>query len=258
MDRSLIQQHTSAIIKGFIAETKAIGDLRHKSEKGRLRELFVSKILAKFLTSQFGMGTGVIINQKREQSKEIDIIVYDNRILPPFVEEQKVGVYPAECVLGVIQVRSWISKEIIKEYAKSARRLYEEIYNPTSSLYVDFGNMKPFYGLVGFYDEGIFNGMSEKDILEWMMNNAQPMFGVCLVDKFSWLHVVRSEGSLKMADEYNEETKAFFSVLLDNIRTKSQERYLSLARHKDWLGIYTRDQGGIMEALERGEKILEH
>ncbi|MCJ7631961.1 hypothetical protein MUP77_06150, partial [Candidatus Bathyarchaeota archaeon] len=118
MSRSPIQQHTSAIIKGFIAETKAIGDLHHKSEKGRLRELFVSKkILSKFLTSQFSIGTGVIINQKREQSQELDIIIYDNRILPPFVEEQNIGVYPAECVLGVIQVRSWISKDTIKKYA---------------------------------------------------------------------------------------------------------------------------------------------
>ena len=203
------------------------------------------------------MGTGVIINQKREQSEEIDIIIYDNRILPPFVEEQKVGVYPAECVLGVLQVRSWISKETIKKYAGSARRLYEEIYNPDSSLYVDYQKMKPLYSLVGFDEKGIFNGVSD-DILKWMMNNAQPMFAVCLVNKFSWLHVVRPEGSLKMVDEYNEETKAFVAVLLDNIRTKSQERYLSLAGHKDWLGIYMRDQGGIKEALERGEKIPEY
>lgn len=254
MSRSPIQQHTSAIIKGLIEETRAIGNLEHDPEKGRLRELFVTRILEKFLTKQFGTGTGVIINQKREQSKEMDIVIYDNRILPPFIEEQKVGVYPAECVLGVIQVRSWISKETIREYAESARRLHEGIYNPASSLHPDYYKMKPFYGLVGFFDKGIFNGLSEKDILEWMMNNAKPLFGVCRVGKFSWLNVIRPEGSLKMVDEHNEETKAFVAVLLDNIRTRSQERYLSLTQHRDWLGIYVRDQGGIIEAIERGVK----
>ena len=254
MNRSLIQQHTSAIIKGFIEETKAIQNLDHNLEKGRLRELFVSKVLQKFLTRQFGMGTGVIINQKGEQSKQIDIIIYDNRILPPFIEEQKVGVYPAECVLGVIEVRSWISKETIKEYAESAQRLYKEVYNPMSSLYKDYHKMRPIYGLVGFYDEGVFNGMSQEDILKWMMNNAKPLFGVCLANKLSWLHVVRPEGSLKMVDEYNEETKAFVAVLLDNIRTISQRRYLSLANHIDWLGIYTRDQG-IAELLEQRKNL---
>ncbi|MGD0495716.1 MAG: DUF6602 domain-containing protein [Candidatus Bathyarchaeia archaeon] len=244
-NRSLIKQHTSAIIKGFIAEAKAIKNLSHSSEKGRLRELFTSKILSKFLTNQFGIGTGVIINQKGEQSEEIDIIVYDNRILPPFIEEQKVGVYPAECVLGVIQVRSWIDKDTIKKYAKSAQTLYENVYNPACSIYHDYDKMRPFYSLVGFYDRGIFEGASQKDILKWMMENAKPLLGVCLVDKFSWLNVVVPEGSLKMVDEYNEETKAFVAVLLDNIRTYSQMRYLSLANHVDWLSIYTRDQGSL-------------
>ena len=219
-----------------------------------MRELFVSKILLKFLTSQFSIGTGVIINQNREQSKQIDIIIYDNRILPPFIEEQKVGVYPAECVLAVIEVRSWISKETIRNYAEAARKLHEEIYNPSySSLYRDFANMKPFYGLVGFYDKGLFKDMNKENILEWMNNNAKPMFRVCLVNKFSWLNLP-PKGSLKMVDKYNEETKAFVAVLLDNIRTISQIRYL-VTRHYDWLGIYTRDQGGIQEALERREKI---
>jgi hypothetical protein len=108
-----------------------------------------------------------------------------------------------------------------------------------------YDKMRPFYSLVGFYDRGIFEGASQKDILKWMMENAKSLLGVCLVDKFSWLNVVVSEGSLKMVDEYNEETKAFVAVLLDNIRTYSQMRHLSLASHVDWLGIYTRDQGSL-------------
>ena len=245
MERSLIKQHTSAIIKGFIAEAEAVENLHHKSEKGRLRELFTSKILSKFLTDQFGIGTGVIINQKGEQGEEIDIIVYDNRILPPFIEEQKVGIYPAECVLGCIQVRSRIDKNTIQKYAKSARRLYDTVYNPRSSIYHDYDKMRPFYGLVGFYGRGVFGKMNEEEILKWMMDNANPLLGVCLVNRFSWLNVVRPQGSLKMVDEYNEETKAFVAVFLDNIRTYSQKRYLSLASHLDWLSVYTRDQGAL-------------
>jgi hypothetical protein len=150
MKRSLIKQHTSAIIKGFITEAKAVKNLDNKTQKGRLIELFTSKILAKFLTNQFGMGTGVIVNLHGDQSKQIDIIIYDNRILPPFIEEEKVGVYPAECVLGVVEVRSWISKEIIKEYAERARRLRLDVYNPNSDYYRDYDKMRPFYSLVGF------------------------------------------------------------------------------------------------------------
>jgi len=254
--RTPIQQHTSALIKGLMEEADALKNLDQKSLKGRLRELFVAKILSKFLTSQFGHGTGVIINQKGEQSEQIDIIIYDRRILPPFIEKEKVGVYPAECVLAVIQVRSWIYKETIKEYSDSAKKLYDEIYNPASSLFHSPLELKPLYSLIGFYDKGIFKSESREEILNWMMKNAKPLMGVCLVNKFSWLNVMmhktKGRGSLKMVDKTNnEETKAFIAVLIDNIRTFSQIRYLTLTQHKDWLGIYTRDQTGIRKMFEQ-------
>ena len=258
MKRTLIQQHTSVLIKNFIAETDALKDLDHKSLKGQLRELFTSKILRKFLTSQFDIGNGVIINQKGEQSEEMDIIIYDKRILPPFIQEQKMGVYPAECVMAIIQVRSWIYKETIRKYSDSAKKLYDEIYNPASSLVHYLPILRPLYGLIGFYDKGIFKNESKEEILSWMMNNAKPLFGVCLVNKFSWLNVMmrqtKGQGSLKMVDKTNnEETKAFIAVLLDNIRTFSQIRYLK-PKHDDWLGIYTRDQTGIRKMFEQRNK----
>lgn len=246
MNRTPIQEHTSAIIKGLIGETIAIKDLNHKALKGRLIELFTSEILSKFLTSQFGIGTGMIMNQNGDQSRQIDIIVYDKRILPPFIHEQ-IGVYPAECVLAIIEVRSWISKRTIKKYSEKAVELNEKIYNPASSLYRDYSYMRPLYSLVGFYyreKEKKFYENREK-ILQWMMNNAKSLFGVCLFNKFSWLNL-RIGPSLKMVDGNNEETKAFIAVLLDNIRTVSQRRYLSLGGHTDWLSIYIRDQSGII------------
>ena len=78
------------------------------------------------------------------------------------------------------------------------------------------------------------------------MNNAKPLFGVCLINKFSWLNIMKREGALHMVNENNEETKAFIAILLDNIRTLSQRRYLSLVGHNDWLSIYIRDQSGIV------------
>jgi len=257
LDRSPIQQHTSALIKGLIEEAYALKNLDHKSLKGRLRELFTMRVLSKFLTRQFGIGTGVIINQEGKQSKEIDIIIYDNRILPPFIEEQKIGVYPAESVLATIEVRSWITKGIIKEYSAEAAKIFKETYNPDSSLYKDLQQLLPLSNLVGFYDNGIFKKENPFEICQWMMNNAKPLFGVCLINRFSWLNVMKTEGAIHMVNKYNEETKAFVAILLDNIRTFSQRRYSYLfnpREHKDWLSIYIRDQGGIKEIFSKREE----
>jgi len=170
----------------LIGESDGLKNL-HRVLKGRLRELFVAKFLSKFLTSQFGIGVGsVIINQRGEQSREIDILIYDKRILPPFIEEQA-GAYPAESVLAAIEVRSRMSRNTIKEFSKKARELYEITYDPASSIYGDLHSFRPFYSLVGFHDWGIYQWIvktikneSREAILQWMVDNARPLVSICL------------------------------------------------------------------------------
>lgn len=245
--------HTSALVKGLIEEWKALKPLDQTTVKGRLRELFVSRLLSKFLTSQFGVGYGVIINQVGKTSKQIDIIIYDRRILPPFIEEQSIGAYPVESVLAAIEVRSRVDTSTIQMYAKSVAEMYRDIYDPDWSYYNDSSKFLPFYCLVGFSENGLFGDKNFDEIWSWMANNAKPLFGLCIIDKLSWLHVCSEKGALHMVDVNNEETKAFMSILLDNIRTRSQQRYLHLTEHIDWLGIYTRDQSGMKEIFEERE-----
>ena len=75
-DRSLIKIHSSAIVKGLIEQANSISKIDHNLLKGELREIFVSNILRNFLTSQFDIGSGVIVNQRGDQSGQIDIIIY--------------------------------------------------------------------------------------------------------------------------------------------------------------------------------------
>lgn len=253
MKRSSIQEHTSVLVRGLIGESKALRGLDQTTVKGRLRELFISKILKKFLSSQFGIGNGVIINQAGKVSKEIDIIIYDTRILPPFIEEQKIGVYPVESVLAAIEVRSIIDKSIMKLYAKKVTELFNKVYDPDWSYYNDYSKYLPLYCLVGFCEEELFKGNKFDEIWSWMADNVKPLFAVCVIDQLSWLDVCGAKGALHKANEYNEETKAFLAILLDNIRTRSQRRYLHLTEHVDWLGIYTRDQAGIKNFFKERE-----
>jgi len=252
MNRTPIQEFSSGIITALIENVASLKGFDQKTVKGQLREQFVTDVLEEFLTNQFGIGTGVIINQRGDTSHQIDTIIYDNRILPPFIKKKDVGVFPAEHVLAVIETRSWLSKSIIKKYNDLAKQLFEKVYHPDASIYQDLAIMKPLFNIVGFYDKGIFKNDSRTEIIEWMKKNANYLFGVCLVNKFSWLNVMTPEGSLKMVDENNEETKAFIAVVLDNIRTLSQKRFISYmgTRHIDWLSIYIRDQKGIKKIFD--------
>jgi len=135
MARTIIQKHTSTIMKVMIEKAKGITDLEHKGIKGRLRELFVTEVLNSFLTTQFGIGTGTVINREGVQSNETDVIIYDKRILPPFIQEQDLGAYPAESVIATIEVKSWLDTTKLLEAEKSAKKLKTEVFDPKTSLF---------------------------------------------------------------------------------------------------------------------------
>ena len=140
-----------AIIKGLIGEAEALTKLNHKSLKGHATRTFCFiDYFPNFLQCNMVLDQGVIINQLGMQSKQIDIIIYGRRILPPFIEEQKIGLYPAECVLATIEIRSIVTKSIIKKYAESTKFIHEQLYDKECSHYRDYDKLRPLCSLVGF------------------------------------------------------------------------------------------------------------
>lgn len=245
MPRTLIQEHSSAIIRALVERVNAINRLTHSLSKGILRELFVTNTLKSFLSSQFGIGSGFIVNQEGIPSKQMDIIIYDNRILPPFIKEQNIGVYPTEGVLAAIEVKSWLSKGGLLKSIKAFKHLHETVYDPKSDIYSDYQNLLPLCAVIGFRKKGLRELNDDTDGRNWLNKNATNTIAICLVDKYCWIKFNRKLWSLAKADNvtYNE-TKRFISVLLDNIRTYSEKRINLLLgdKHKDWLSIYTREQ----------------
>jgi hypothetical protein len=242
--KKLIKRYSTAILDGLMSKVFASSPLNHRLTKGELRELFVTNVLNHFLTKQFDIGTGIIINQKEEQSRQTDIVIYDNRILPPFIREQHIGVYPAEGVLGVIEVKSVLDKKGIMASEETARTLHEKVYNPSSSIYKDYGDMRPLSATIGFYGIGprvLFD--QEKGQL-WLEKHIKYNFALCLIGRFSWVKLKDKPWSKSSNNQNFEETKRFIAIFLDNLRTISALRlqYLSQFAHRDWLSVYLRDQ----------------
>ena len=222
----------------------ASSSLKHKLTKGELRELFTVNVLNAFLTSQFSIGSGVIVNQKEEQSNQTDIIIYDNRILPPFIKEQHIGVYPAECVVGTIEVKSILDSNAINKSIEASKVLNDRVYNPSSSIYGDYDYLKPLSGIIGFYGKGAKYLRDKTNGKLWLEDNCKHIFGICLMGEFSWLNLREKGWQLSLKRGSFEETKRFLAVYLDNLRSRAEARlkYISQFEHYDWLSIYIRDQ----------------
>ncbi|MBN2441126.1 MAG: hypothetical protein JXJ04_07260 [Spirochaetales bacterium] len=252
MKRTLIQKDSSSLVEGMLERINGLSSLNHKLTEGELKELFVSKILRQFLSIQFDTGTGIIVNQRGDQSRQTDIVIYDNRIIPPFIKEQAIGVYPAESVIAVLEVKSRLGKQELLAAETSATELYNSVYDPEGFLPGYSPEYKPLCGIIGFDGNGCKELSYQEKGTIWLKENIKHLFLICITNKYCWGNV--PTWSFQQADnETHEETKKFIALLLDNIRTRSEEMYHKLMdnKHRDFFSIYLRDQKTIRDYFEK-------
>ena len=248
-ERTIIQNYSTSIISGLFGKIQSLSGLKHNLTKGELRELFVNEVLKSFLTDQFGIGSGIIINQAGLQSHQNDILIYDNRVLPPFIKQQNIGVFPIESILAVIEVKTKLTKGSLLETESKFKSLRDIICNPKYSYYGTQGFI-PLCGIIGFYGNGS-KEIKDSDGAKWLNENFKNLFAICLVGKFSWLRT-RGWSICEHDPQTFEETKRFIAAILDNVRTKSNRPPYKLdENHKDWLSIYLRDQEEIRKHFNK-------
>ena len=54
-------------------------------------------------------------------------MIYDKRVLPPFIGDKRVGVFPIEAVVATIEVKSYLGKRDLLMAEKAARRLRQVV-----------------------------------------------------------------------------------------------------------------------------------
>ena len=90
------------------------GKLIHPGEFGVYREGIIKNFLSPFLPTRLAIGSGFIITSKNRISTQCDIIVYDKEHTP-LIENSEQRFFPVECVVGVIEVKSKLTKSTLKE-----------------------------------------------------------------------------------------------------------------------------------------------
>jgi hypothetical protein len=252
--RTLIQKDSSSLIEGMLSRVKSLS-LAHKLTEGELKELFVSNILRQFLPIQFDIGSGIIVNHRGDQSNQTDIVIYDNRIMPPFIKEQAIGVYPAESVIAVLEVKSHLRKRELLSAEASTVKLYDTVYDP-AGFYKGYSPepYKPLCGIIGFQGNGCRELSDREAGVSWLNEHIKHLFLICIPTKYCWGKVGSPTPTwrFRQADpKTHEETKKFVAILLDNVRSRSEARYQLERKHHDWLSIYLRDQEEIRNYFEK-------
>ena len=215
--------------------------MNHKLTQGELNEIFLQSLLKHFLPAYLSTGSGVVINNKGEQSKQTDIVIYDNRVLPPFLHSDNLNVYPVEALVSTIEVKSTLTLSGVKSAEKNANHLIKEVWKRNNWLGVGIGHRRPpLCSVFGFSGSKIRN--LSTDDKNWIDKHILYVSLICSVGNFSWVRV-GGEWAYGGADEEYGEIRRFVGLLVDNLRTVANGNLnfeLSTQLHQDWLGQYIR------------------
>ena len=105
--RTLFQKISQKMRLDF--ETSA--QVKHVGSRGTIRENNLRAFLAEGrLPPKYALGAGEIVGRIRDTSRQCDVIIYDKLNGVTLLYDDSVQVYPIDCVYGIVEVKSKLSK----------------------------------------------------------------------------------------------------------------------------------------------------
>lgn len=119
-----------------------IGIGTHAPSKGTTFENIFIEFLREYLPKFMDVSSGFIVDANGNQSRQLDVILFDANKSPKFYQKENIRVLPIECVYGVIEVKAKLAISDVGEIfenMKSVRRLEKTAYvrptdNPMNSI----------------------------------------------------------------------------------------------------------------------------
>ena len=155
-------------ISAQISHNGNIGDFRENS----LKEFLENGRLPK----RFGIGNGEIVGYVNNVSKQSDLIIFDQFNSIPLLYDSKVQVYPIDCIYGIVEVKSKLSKTKLTEgleNIKSVKELSPNDYVVKRTLFMEqtYQRPKPF-GFIFAYSlsDNSLDSLT-KNLIEWEQEN---------------------------------------------------------------------------------------
>lgn len=123
---SLFRDVFLARIAAAIGEARAASAIPHQGVKGQVREILIRELFQPLLPADFGVGHGHIVSSvEGKVSRERDVVIYDRRLVPPVLYERSLGLFPVECTLAAIEVKSRLTREELRDADAKASELFD-------------------------------------------------------------------------------------------------------------------------------------
>lgn len=123
MSHELFRKRIISNIRKAVWDSENASDIEHPGIRGRVREIALSSLFEPILPGDFKIGTGTIIDFSGFQSPEIDLVIYNNEVLPSILYSERDGQFPAESCFFAIETKSKLNSTELNKSIKNANKL---------------------------------------------------------------------------------------------------------------------------------------
>jgi hypothetical protein len=113
-------------VDSLVAQSDAAGAVQHHGTTGSLREKYLIDFLIDLIPKGLSITSGVVCDSNGKVSRQSDIIVYDDTILPNISMTESVSIIPVETVHLTVEVKSTLRANVfqqIEEFRESFNEL---------------------------------------------------------------------------------------------------------------------------------------
>lgn len=107
MKNDILLRYYKGILGQLSSEVQIINKIfEHNGLKGYGNEAVLSNLLEKFIPKKYGIGSGIVIDRHGNQSRQCDIVIYDNYHYPELLSMSNSKIFPIDLVHAVIEVKT--------------------------------------------------------------------------------------------------------------------------------------------------------
>src|SRR5438132_165434 len=113
---SIIEEYWAGVVARLQAEVDVFARLvNHSGEMGREHEVALQRLLEGFLPTQYGLGTGQLIDAQDGYSQQTDIVIFDQHTHPRVLSQTTPLLFPVETVYACIEVKALMRTQDIDD-----------------------------------------------------------------------------------------------------------------------------------------------
>jgi hypothetical protein len=184
--------------RSIAAKSSALEVMKHAGNRGTEREQILKDFLLPLLPERFTVGSGEILANNGNWSRQEDLIIYDRHNCPRIYAGGNSQIFPIESVAAVIEVKTSLRAKDIAQASQNiaaARRLKKAgMSTHVSPGAIQFGEPSPTLGVLFAYDLGMsLDSFRRKwDESQSVVPSEERINLTCILDKMVIVHLDRT------------------------------------------------------------------